>query len=330
MTFTLRIIFFGLIALKPSGDEKELTALLVDAKRAGIDHIHEPLLYLLQGRFVDGQRFTLQRLNIGFRSKSFTEEKLRSSGAEVFWSLSNSEVNFLELKDSTVGHGLRYRPGKLDLDPGQIFSDTDDLKWIPAMSEFFHQPLLDACITGDIDGCPFSARVRLEGNGLTRSCHHVHDTVDGSDRIYAFNFVNGDGDVLKSRPIVDATVAEFHVSADSVTIQAKDLRTKIIRSVKIRPVNPGGTVTLMVANHPKEETSSSHFEAYYSLVKEPRPKKPFRPVHDSSIQPKVKGPGPCERDIELYSASIAAVARKIKEVVARIPHDKPQCDSIQF
>lgn len=332
MSFTLRIVFYGLIAMKPSGDETALTAVLVDAKKAGINHVHEPLLWLLQGRYVDGQQYTLQRLSDRFRSRNFTEEKLRPSGVEVIWSLFNSEVEIVELKESTIGHGLRYRPGTLDLsDTSEIFSDTDDLKWIPAMRELFNKPIRDACLNGKLADCPFSARVRLHGNGLTRSCHHVHDTLNGSDRIYAFKFINDLGHVLRPRPVVDATVVEFQISTNSITLQAKNLVTNDIRSVKIRPVNPGGRVTLIVTNHPKEETYDSHFRAYYRLTEGPPYAHPFLPVIDYSITPKVSSPGSCEQDLERYIALFRAVALRVTEIdTDSIPHDKPQCDAIQF
>src|SRR6185295_15674111 len=312
----------------------------------GLQDIHEPVLWLLEGRYADGQHYTLKTLNdrLSPGRNQFTKPKLLASGVEVIWSLVGSNVTLSQLT-RTAGHGLHFNPGRIingeHLPDDSIFnSNVDKLKWIAAMSDLGNPPIRPDCIQGNINTCPLTAIFNLRGNGLARACHLLHDSDPNNssiDYVRSFIFKNANQS-LASRALSDATVVEFQVTDPSVTLEARDIKTpSSLRSVRVRPVAPGGRVTLLIANQPRQHQHdpkisayTPHFFAYYKLTY-PEPPYPYQPILDSNLKIKTS-PGACELELALYEDATKRIRdQKIDDIgPLEVPHDKPACDSIRF
>ena len=262
---TLKVFFYGLIALAPESEGDGVRALLVQADR------HQALVGTL-----DAECSSIPAGGCG-----------SPDGLE--WRLGNGQPYILSLEGvaSTSGADFsklcsREPSGK----PNNI--RKAGLDWIPCMKHIASKyDNVDEKCRGDLDAfddCEsvnVAMDVGVEGLQNAQVCHFPHlDLEDGDRKIYAyFNFRNKD-DVNgsrrgQSRVIGDVMELELELDGDSVDLVAEGTPP---RRVTLKPANGGSEILLFVSNvyelpnpplpsnHPLCTDEHEHFAHYYGLI----------------------------------------------------------------
>ena len=306
MNFTLRIIFYGLIAFVPNSEKRGLTAIVLDSKGVGLA-CHTPRLILYRG------------------------VRVQSSGdTPLPWVLAKSDLSFSPLPTLGPGEhmeglafptspGIKGFPTESD-DPNR--DDQKSLKWVPQMANIEHAA---SEINGDClrkaESCPLAARVKLEGRGTASACHFLHEeeSEEGSDTLRAFVFAPSYEPALPdgARVVADALAVDFQIASSYLDILEKPISGGFPgRIVRLAP--QGREIVLIVMNQPNNpgQHSLEHFLAYYRLSG-------ASPLH-------IKGDRFHRRIGRTMRVTEAGSCESVFSDITFIPHNRAECDAVIF
>lgn len=305
MAFTLKIVFYGLIAFIPDSDNKGLTAILLD--------------------------------EVGHESKvSFYQGYCDSGACPPYWNLSKVDLNIIGLPALTKGKemaGLAFP--RLTAVSGFPVNANDmrSLKWVPRMEaiEYDASAVKSDCLKS-ATSCPVAARVRLEGQGAASSCHFLHTENDKDDLLVGFFFAAPGQSAVqhKVRAIADAIEAEF--SVEDIYLEEAALANPSMkgRRVKLTPVD--GKVVLLITNQPLTEPTRSdlHFLSYYKLSRSGSANINGDRFHHraTEVTHAVDEAGSCEEIVS--TIVLPALEAPRKQSAVYVPHNKAECDAVLF
>jgi hypothetical protein len=261
-SFTLKIIFYGLIGLVPSRQNSDLWAILLDGVRAGVTE-HVPAMDIYQGSCVDCNRY-------------LTSSNIPRAGSS--WSLKNLDL----VAEIDPGRDpLRSLPPP-SVSP-RTKEEAAELGWIPSMVAISKESSIvkPSCLAQNITAdspCPAAARVRVAGWDEAASCHFLH----GQDkRTEAFSFAPaGEQSTGSIHAIADALAFRWYFIGSSISFKVKSWGGAD-NYIELKPDN--GLITLIIWNHPpgllEQHHRRRHFVAYYKLAAEEPIKKPVPRGH---------------------------------------------------
>jgi hypothetical protein len=277
VTFTVKVIFWGLIALAPLKQGNEIMALLAN----GGDHIAQ--VYLLKGRCTGDCFHNLPRV----------------SSFELVWRPYQEQLQIAEAGPPIqLAHGTRRNfLGRPDRFPGSLI-ESSDLSWIPEMDIVTgdKRTLKSSCL-GNASECPISARFLVD-KGQLSACHLLHKE---NNQAEAFTFKPHAGSAVSDfyQASADAVAQTFGVQGSSITLKALTFTGSETASATLEPED--GELVLLVGNFPffpivkapsrPPQGSESHFPAFYELLTNPPSKPPFR--HHTLVFQHTE-PGSCE------------------------------------
>lgn len=312
MVFTLRIVFYGLIAFVPNSQELGLTALILDSKRAAT-HEHAPKLWLIEGCYEKGG------VNRCPNRKDIDElADLKRKEISIL-NLPSGKMIGLELPSEEVVGFPCYR--------------DSSLKWIPQMEsvEAAAGQVARECLEPETRSCRIAARFKVHGRGQAHACHFLHETMKIPpyyDVLHSFNF-SSVGDPLSprsARAIADALEVDFEISGFFVTLRLKSLDEERYYDYVIFP-SADSEIILAITNQPAPSVKErdlhfpsffEHFLGYYWLADSGygATRRNIVPRRVPTVL-QVANPGICED-----------VAKALDPKV--IPHNKAECDAVMF
>lgn len=318
--FTLRVIFYGLVAFVPNKDHTGMTALLVRATG------HEGVIGTLDDVICEGENCTSDTQLIWRLDDDTLRGRQFLLTLDGVLSIKNRAKFNLCPKNPLSGH-----PEKMNNPKGF------DLKWVPCMKHIYPdgQYVNPRCLD-DLYSCTAKASLSFVDVQTAKVCHfsHTDDFDDRSVKKYGlFNFEKrGDRSRKGSARVVgDAVLVELEV-AKEVTLSAidqdpkDDSRTNLHASLK--PANGGPYVTLVISNNHMDPdvttTVHEHFDHYYDLSSQNVPAgERFRP--QVAEPPVVDYGSACEQDLIKFEEQILG----IKDLING-QHNQRECDTVAF
>ncbi|MCU1245599.1 MAG: hypothetical protein JWN02_1509, partial [Acidobacteria bacterium] len=291
MSFLLRILFSGLIALVPSADGKEVTVLLLNVPHsyhtsdgAGLAH-HQPLLLARAGNCAGDcptDDSSVAQFVFADLSATAAHDALQTAvtggGA---WALSGSELSIRKgsstdpaLPDLVLQTGVR---GTVNGQPQTIpttSGEREDYSWIANLKQICPTCTLNTDMTtASVPPGLVAARLRLRtGKVFTYSVSRLGSSVAP---VY-FQRLDGQGTISPySQAVANWVGADIAIGGDSIEIVEEKFNGDPGRSMKLSP-DANGKVELAVLNLPSfvpPATTSSvapevgkHAELYYELA----------------------------------------------------------------
>jgi hypothetical protein len=354
LSFLLRILFSGLIAVIPSEDGHELTVLLLNVEQG--HHLsdgskltkHKPLLIAraesCSGNCPTDDCATAQAI---YRDKSCTaaiasllEATGNGGGA---WQLSGSELSVVkgsptapELPALSFTTGVRGTVnGNLQLIPTDT-GEREDFSWVSDLDQICPSCEIDAAVLGD-DPPPglIAARLRLRsGNVFTWSVGRL----GGDVKPVYFKRLDGTGSTSSyTQAVTSWLAAEIEISGSDVQIVEEKFDESTGRSMTLSP-DSNGLVEVAVLNMPPYVPPASadneapqvgkHFEHYYDLFDTP-------PASESRLVPRVGAangasfPEVTWQSVHPTQDVSSTLLTKLRLDVGRGPYDRVICPITQ-
>jgi hypothetical protein len=342
-SFTLRIIFYGLIAFSPNADDSGTLALLVDGRAACMElepsadcsgSAHLPMIFLLDGDCVDGDCVR------GISGKGLP--------FNLLWVLERERVHI---------EGLTSTPGPASSDPpDESFPSSSGTArhrgWQARMSRLGFAVKPD-CRRGDAS-CALSATFAIPGSDSDRiTCHLFHAPMsekceDLQLEVKEFEFREpdcGEGQADTYRQaLADATMTEVDVTSSSIELATGNLTDGSgSHSATIRPIQVGNewVVTLVVGNfgllaEDDEAVLESgivhHFELFYALGQADGGSRRLVPCATGSWRCLQKKFLDCEDDMDRMRTGLLNLAGlpELHLVPPSVPHNVEECVGTQF
>lgn len=308
MCFTLKIYFIGLIAFVASPDQREMHALLVDARQGKTFSdgtpapVHKPLLVAKAAGCCGQCREQAQPIaNVLFHSgRSDPRRNLRRLGRVVqqggAWEL-NDSILTIQVDDGGRGLQLYGNPdsaAELEARKTPSFEQAGDFGWVarigdivPSAGKVNSEVLEDTPKQGLI-----TARLTLDA-GVVKT--HTLAAVQGNIMEMSFRTLQQaartEEDPEPARYYANWVVADIPVAGEHVTIFERNFLTGARRKIQLSPMECGNgqTVEIAVVNLPEEdfgepsrnltrsEMHGKHFELFYDLAMNP-PDEASRPI----------------------------------------------------
>lgn len=210
--FTLKVVLYGLVALVPHSEGKEMTALLLQTESKGNDGYHEGILATLNGHCkgdCGSQRKRQDSSLLNWRlDEDFKGMKVRISlkvGSDIESTTNlGGESPFRKLCMEQLPRGR----------PEDVLSE--ELDWVPCMREA--APEFDrvklSCLSDNHDpaSCPAKARITFDSSLIQRAsvCHFAH----ADDEYGRFTYRKRKAQMFRKgdrRAIGDAVLLEIRV-----------------------------------------------------------------------------------------------------------------------
>ena len=321
--FTLRIIFYGLIALVDDGRTEGALALLVNAPH------HESSIWMLDGKCKKGDCYRNVR---DLRPNPIPREELvaryRKIGFNMAWFLEQEELSFEPFVSQTLKESAPVVFSEGIPSFPRTAAEGRSIVWVPSLSKIAPTagPLRSDCL-GVPNGCPVAARVEVK-KGLVNSCHLVHEGDGKTAEVHAFDFRPAGAaeaaSVGSPQAIADAVMVELKVKGRGLRLSARPFDAApgaAPVSVKLSPRK--GQITLIVSNNDYSgEGSHSHFEHYYHLTNGSFRDTSGMPIPHARFKQQLS-PGACEALLDKFETQLG---------VADIDgvHNHRECDMTQI
>lgn len=327
MGFTLRIIFYGLIAFAPNGPG--MHAVVVDSQTVNplppaiSFPEHQVRGWVLKGRCEAGctgdDAFEIPK---GVR-------------ISIDGGLSGLVEPVLGRRD-LPGGGWRVYP--------QTQEQSSDFTWVTPLGELDSSAgvLYGECAKSP-NSCPIHAIFEID-RGRISACHLIHGPKDGKLRIFRYKSRMGPGstsDLVQAA--ADAILVEIGGLRDEVTLTKTRFGENTTEQDNLVEVTPDqdNVVTIIIANYrPPSQAASgpiidSHFEAYYQLAGSMIPAHSKRiPFENGTVAKTEFNPYhlACEEDMDELAMRICAQHLHVQSRVCNqvVPHSVEACATAQF
>lgn len=316
--FTLRIIFYGLIALAQDPNRHEgALALLVN------DPNHAASVWMVEGVCTEGP---CDRIPGEPGVTDIMSSLYRERGLNLVWFLGQEHLTLETVEGSSVENWPQTTAVDAP-DSSQAFpanaDQTRSLLWVPHLSSISPTagPLRSACLSER--GCESIAARFNVSPGLVSSCHLVHEGNGDQAEVHAFDFRSfGSSSLSNIRPqaIADAVMVEIKVNGSAVRIASRPFAADDIQHrATLTPQQ--GRVTLVVSNNDYSgQGSHHHFEHYYKLTEQGATLSE-KPVPHAQSKQKLD-PGHCEQILDAFEKALGVSVDGV--------HNHRECDMVQI
>lgn len=342
MSFTIKVIFLGLIGFVPSSEgKKNISALLVDPIRA-VDpwkhtpvQEHLPMVFLLHGHCDESGGGSCYRISPrrAEDAKRLRLDRILQQRPGLLWMLEDEDLDIsgdederLKLRNSLLRFIWKVSP-RFDL-------QSKDFSWVPRLNELTsgRGQIREGCRHGDAR-CAIHAHFRIQG-GAAGACHMFHDSEDPEKpQVKIFNYSTANGQPPLRRAVADAMQVEFEESGGSVILRSRILPGGEGGGVAWAKLTPdsAGKLTLVVANLSELQDGEaehdgytpSHSDAFFDLLADPEVPRPTRQL-DEKEEVNVD-PGPCEEEMsEIASLFLGDDSKR------ELPHTVTACDGASY
>lgn len=293
MSFLLRILFSGLIAVVPSEDGTELTVLLLNVDHGyetsdGLELAHHKPLLIARAGNCTGQCPTEDAAIAAYLYSDKTTSAAAASLAEATsgggaWALSGSDLSIVKGSSTDPAlPALVYRTnvrGTVNGNPKIIpttSSEREDFTWIADLDQICPSCEIDQSVLGSQPPAIVAARLRLRsGNVFTYSVARI----GGNVTPVHFKRLDGTGsESAYTQSVASWMAADIEISGDSVEIVEEKFDNSTGRSMTLTP-DANDKVEIAVLNLPPFVPPASstnpaadpgkHFEMYYDLAQTP-------------------------------------------------------------
>lgn len=351
--FTLKLIFYGLVAFVPSSRNEGALMLfpnaieLSDARGCAL-HEHQPRIFKVKADCPAGAAPCLEEIRLAVGSGLYIEPLLSTT----------SGVNRVE------GGIFTSAKGRLSLPTED--EHTEDLGWVPNINELSNQAgqVRPECLVNYRE-CGLSIALRA-WEGEARSCHLAHPTAAslaslaeqnlpgskvtapaGSARVIGYRFKDLDqpaAELDRIQAVTDAFAIEIKSSSREFILGLQPFDPAVPGSEIQLTAGADGVATLLLANLPKPEDPAApvaahcrpsqgvdrHFDAFYHLASQD-PQLYARPLPHATLEqaPFVLSMR-CETEVGLLAALLEDEGNKPGGKKTAPPHSVPACATGSF
>lgn len=354
MSFLVRILFSGLIALIPSEDGTELNVLLLNVGHAhhlsdGTElALHKPLLITRAGNCAgDCTKRDQEIAQFIFADKSVQaalDSLEEAVGGGAAWLLAGSDLSLRKGTSAAPAlPSLAFRDNVRGTVNGQQLSipttavERGDFSWVADLSEICPTCALDPDVTGSQPPSGLvAARFRLRsGEVFTHSVARIGTDVTPVQ----FKRLDGQGNASAySQAIASWVAADIQVSGESIEIVEEQFNGDPGRAMTLTP-DANGRIEIAVLNLPPFAPPASpandspqvgkHFEAYYDLTENP-PAEETRLVPYAGAAPGAPSyPTVTWQSVHPSTAVWSDLLNKIRLDIGRGAYDRVLCPPLQ-
>lgn len=348
MSFTVKVIFVGLIGFVPNPDgQNGMAALLINPESPQFKSMdcptppHLPIVLLLKGKCDDaGDCYRIPPHLKAQAEAMGLGDILKNQQGGLLWLLDQEELDI-------SGDRKKFKftnPWRFPWAAPKSVRQSTDFDWVPSINKLSsgQGQINDDCLHANRN-CPLHARFQFQG-GKAGACHVFHDE-DDERNVRIFEYLIPGQRLVHRRAVADAVQLEYDAEAEYISLESKRLKEREpAREAKalLRP-DGDGKLTLIVANispFPCEEEDhsrsrgchSAHADVFFQLLKDPNVPRPVR------VLSKRKGnvdPGPCEEEVDAFANLFSCPVYEISGLGRaqgrrQVPHSITACDGTRF